>query len=159
MAYHAYQSFKSEEVTPERCHRLGVELAKRMWDEEYQVLETTHFNTGTYHNHFVVNSIGLCHWQQKRGHNQDGGIDIHKGSHEQEDDIDHQKKTNAAADIFGNQVGEKVGNARQSHYFACDSREGVQQTDHGSGGAGNGTAAPEGNLDFLFIDNLQNKEI
>ncbi|GAA6394360.1 hypothetical protein I4100191B2_18420 [Clostridiales bacterium] len=41
MAYHAYQSFKSEEVTPERCHRLGVELAKRMWDEEYQVLETT----------------------------------------------------------------------------------------------------------------------
>ena len=105
-----------------------------------------------------VNSIGLCHWQQKRGHNQDGGIDIHKGSHEQEDDIDHQKKTNAAADIFGNQVGEKVGNARQSHYFACDSREGVQQTDHGSGGAGNGTAAPEGNLDFLFIDNLQNKE-
>ena len=106
-----------------------------------------------------VNSIGLCHWQQKRGHNQDGGIDIHKGSHEQEDDIDHQKKTNAAADIFGNQVGEKVGNARQSHYFACDSREGVQQTDHGSGGAGNGTAAPEGNLDFLFIDNLQNKEI
>lgn len=48
MAYHAYQSFKSEEVTPERCHRLGVELAKRMWDEEYQVLETTHFNTGTY---------------------------------------------------------------------------------------------------------------
>ena len=27
-----------------------------------------------------VNSIGLCHWQQKRGHNQDGGIDIHKGS-------------------------------------------------------------------------------
>ena len=59
MAYHAYQSFKSEEVTPERCHRLGVELAKRMWDEEYQVLETTHFNTGTYHNHFVVNSIGL----------------------------------------------------------------------------------------------------
>ena len=59
MAYHAYQSFKSEEVTPERCHRLGVELAKRMWDEEYQVLETTHCNTGTYHNHFVVNSIGL----------------------------------------------------------------------------------------------------
>ena len=30
VAYHAYQSFKPGEVTPELCHRLGVELAKRM---------------------------------------------------------------------------------------------------------------------------------
>ncbi len=57
VAYHAYQSFKPGEVTPELCHRLGVELAKRMWRDEYQVLVATHFNTGTYHNHFVVNSV------------------------------------------------------------------------------------------------------
>lgn len=59
VAYHAYQSFKPGEVTPELCHQLGVELAKRMWGDEYQVLVATHFNTGTYHNHFVVNSVGL----------------------------------------------------------------------------------------------------
>ncbi len=59
VAYHAYQSFKPGEVTSELCHRLGVELAKRMWGDEYQVLVATHFNTGTYHNHFVVNSVGL----------------------------------------------------------------------------------------------------
>lgn len=59
VAYHAYQSFKPGEVTPELCHWLGVELAKRMWGDEYQVLVATHFNTGTYHNHFVVNSVGL----------------------------------------------------------------------------------------------------
>ncbi len=59
VAYHAYQSFKPGEVTPELCHKLGVELAKRMWGDEYQVLVATHFNTGTYHNHFVVNSVGL----------------------------------------------------------------------------------------------------
>jgi len=59
VAYHTYQSFKPGEVTPELCHRLGVELAKRMWGDEYQVLVATHFNTGTYHNHFVVNSVGL----------------------------------------------------------------------------------------------------
>ena len=59
VAYHAYQSFKPGEVTPELCHRLGVELAKRMWGDEYQVLVATHFNTGTYHNHFVINSVGL----------------------------------------------------------------------------------------------------
>jgi len=30
VAYHAYQSFKPGEVTPELCHKMGVELAKRM---------------------------------------------------------------------------------------------------------------------------------
>ncbi len=64
VAYHAYQSFKSGEVTPELCHRLGVELAERMWGDEYQVLVATHFNTGANHNHFVVNSVGL--WDGKK---------------------------------------------------------------------------------------------
>ncbi len=64
VAYHAYQSFKPGEVTQELCHRLGVELAKRMWGDEYQVLVATHFNTGTYHNHFVVNSVGLWDGQK-----------------------------------------------------------------------------------------------
>ena len=64
VAYHAYQSFKTGEVTPELCHRLGVELARQMWGDGYQVLVATHFNTGTYHNHFVVNSVGL--WDGKK---------------------------------------------------------------------------------------------
>lgn len=29
VAYHAYQSFKPGEVTPELCHQMGVELAKK----------------------------------------------------------------------------------------------------------------------------------
>ena len=64
VAYHAYQSFKTGEVTTELCHRLGVELAKKMWGDQYQVLVATHFNTGTYHNHFVVNAVGL--WDGKK---------------------------------------------------------------------------------------------
>lgn len=64
VAYHAYQSFKPGEVTPELCHKLGVELAQRMWGTSYQVLVATHFNTGTYHNHLVVNSVGL--WDGKK---------------------------------------------------------------------------------------------
>lgn len=63
-AYHAYQSFKTGEVTPEQCHRLGVELAKQMWGTDYQVLVATHFNTGTYHNHFVINSVNM--WNGKK---------------------------------------------------------------------------------------------
>lgn len=60
----AYQSFKTGEVTPELCHRLGVELAQKMWGDRYQVLVATHFNTGTYHNHFVLNSVGI--WDGKK---------------------------------------------------------------------------------------------
>ena len=64
VAYHAYQSFKTGEVTAEQCHRLGVELAQKMWGDKYQVLVATHFNTGTYHNHFVVNAVGM--WDGKK---------------------------------------------------------------------------------------------
>ena len=59
VAYHAYQSFKPGEVTPELCHQMGVELAKRMWGEDRQVLVATHFNTGTYHNHLVISSVNM----------------------------------------------------------------------------------------------------
>ncbi len=52
IAYHAYQSFKTGEVSPELAHKIGVELARKMW-AEHQVVVATHFNTGTYHNHFV----------------------------------------------------------------------------------------------------------
>ena len=58
VAYHAYQSFKTREVSPELAHKIGVELAEKMWSE-YQVVVATHFNTGTYHNHFVINSVNI----------------------------------------------------------------------------------------------------
>lgn len=64
VAYHAYQSFKTGEVTPELCHQIGVKLARKMWGNDYQVIIATHFNTGTYHNHFVVNSVNM--WTGKK---------------------------------------------------------------------------------------------
>lgn len=64
VAYHGYQSFKTGEITPETAHEIGVKLAKKMWGSEVQVLVATHLNTGTYHNHFVVNAVGL--WDGKK---------------------------------------------------------------------------------------------
>lgn len=58
IAYHAYQSFKTGEVSPEIAHKIGVELARKMW-AEHQVMVATHFNTGTHYNHFVVNSVNM----------------------------------------------------------------------------------------------------
>lgn len=59
IAYHGYQSFKADELTPEQCHAIGIETAKRMWGKDYQVLVTTHLNTDNLHNHFVVNSVSF----------------------------------------------------------------------------------------------------
>ena len=58
-AYHCYQSFRPGEVTPEECHRLGVELAEKMWGDKYQVLIATHLDRDHLHNHLVVNSVSF----------------------------------------------------------------------------------------------------
>ena len=59
VAYHGFQSFKPGEVTPEEAHAIGMETAKRMWGEEYQIVVTTHLNTDSLHNHFVINSVSF----------------------------------------------------------------------------------------------------
>ena len=57
LAFHCYQSFKEGEVTPETAHAIGVELAKKMWGDDFEVLVTTHLDKKHFHNHFVVNSV------------------------------------------------------------------------------------------------------
>ncbi len=60
VAYHGYQSFQSGEVTPEEAHRIGIETARRMWGDDYEIVVTTHLNTANIHNHIVVNSVSFC---------------------------------------------------------------------------------------------------
>lgn len=57
--FHGYQSFREGEVTPELAHKIGIEFAKEMWGDDYQVVVTTHLNTNHIHNHFVVNSVSV----------------------------------------------------------------------------------------------------
>ena len=59
LAWHAYQSFKEGEVTPDEAHKIGVELANEMWGDKFQVVVTTHLNTKHFHNHFVLNSVSF----------------------------------------------------------------------------------------------------
>ena len=59
VAYHCYQSFKPGEVTPEQCHELGVELARRMFGDKYQVLVATHLDKDHLHNHLVCCSVSF----------------------------------------------------------------------------------------------------
>lgn len=59
VAYHGYQSFQTDEVTPEEAHKIGLETARRMWGADYEIVVTTHLNTENLHNHFVVNSVSF----------------------------------------------------------------------------------------------------
>lgn len=59
LAFHAYQSFNPGEVTPELCHQIGLETARKLWGDKYQVIVATHLNKEHLHNHFVVNSVSF----------------------------------------------------------------------------------------------------
>lgn len=59
IAYHGYQSFAEGEITPAEAHEIGVETARRVWGERFQVIVTTHLNTENIHNHFVINSVSF----------------------------------------------------------------------------------------------------
>ena len=58
-AYHAYQSFKPGEVTPEQCHEIGVNLARTLWGDRFQIIVTTHLDKHHLHNHIVLNSVSF----------------------------------------------------------------------------------------------------
>ena len=59
MAYHGYQSFRAGELDAETAHKIGVELAERLWGDRFEVVVATHLNTGHYHNHFCLNSVSF----------------------------------------------------------------------------------------------------
>lgn len=59
LAYHGYQSFALDEVTPAQAHEIGVELARRMWGDRFQVVVATHTDQAHVHTHFVINSVSF----------------------------------------------------------------------------------------------------
>lgn len=70
IAYHGYQSFKTGEVSADKAHQIGIELAQALWGDRFEVIVSTHLNTKTVHNHFVLNSVsfvdGLKYYDQKK---------------------------------------------------------------------------------------------
>ena len=58
VAYHGIQSFAPEDIqaglTPDMAHEIGVELARRLWGDKYQVVVATHLDKENHlHSHFV----------------------------------------------------------------------------------------------------------
>lgn len=46
--YHAYQSFAAGEVTPEQAHKIGREMAQRLWGRCLSGRDCNAFGPGTY---------------------------------------------------------------------------------------------------------------
>ncbi len=81
VCFHGYQSFKTGEVSPEEAHNIGIELAKKVWGSRFEVLVSTHVNTRTVHNHFVVAACSFV--DQKRYHaNQSTYVELRRASDE-----------------------------------------------------------------------------
>lgn len=60
MAFHGYQSFAEDEVTPQLAHEIGVKLAQELWGDRFQVIIATHIDKKSHiHNHFVLNSVSF----------------------------------------------------------------------------------------------------
>ena len=59
VAYHAYQSFAPGEVTPDEAHAIGVQLAKELWGDRFQMVVATHVNSHCVHSHIVINSVSF----------------------------------------------------------------------------------------------------
>lgn len=59
VAFHGIQSFAEGEVDPKTANEIGVELAKRLWGDRFEVVVATHSNTTHIHNHFCINSVSI----------------------------------------------------------------------------------------------------
>lgn len=59
LAYHLEQGFLPGEVTPEVAHEIGVELAKELFGDKYEVVVATHTDKEHIHNHILLNSVSF----------------------------------------------------------------------------------------------------
>lgn len=59
LGYHFIQSFKPGEVTPEQAHQYGIEFAKRLFGDRFEVVIGTHLDKHHLHNHVVINSVSF----------------------------------------------------------------------------------------------------
>lgn len=59
LGYHIIQSFNGNEISPDKCNKIGIELAEQLWGDKYQVIVCTHTNKQNLHNHIVLNSVSF----------------------------------------------------------------------------------------------------
>ena len=103
IAYHGYQSFAPGEATPEMAHKIGVELAQRLWGDRYQVVVATHLDKANHlHSHFVLNTVSFV-----------DGIKYHRTA---KDYYEMQAVSDALCREYGLSVIENPQPGKSKHY-------------------------------------------
>ena len=102
VAYHGYMSFREGEVNEEQALAIGMETARRMWGDKYEVLVAVHRNTENLHCHFVINSVSF-----KTGEKFKNKIRDHKRLREIADEVcrENQLSVLENAPFYGGEKG------------------------------------------------------
>ena len=78
--YHVIHSYAPGELTPEEAHRLGVEMAERLFGDRYEVVVATHTDQAHLHCHIVFNSVSQQDGRRYRNNFKDYFGDIRETS-------------------------------------------------------------------------------
>ena len=80
--YHLIHSYAPGEVTPAEAHSMGVEMAKRLLGDKYEVIVATHLDHDHLHCHILFNSVCFMDGSKFRNTFQDYYRDIRGISNE-----------------------------------------------------------------------------
>ena len=61
LGFHVIQSFSPGEVDYETAHRIGMELAEKIFEGRFQYVCATHIDRGHVHNHIIANSVSILY--------------------------------------------------------------------------------------------------
>ena len=74
LARHLIQSFLPGETTPEMAHQIGKELCKKILQDDYEFVLSTHIDKGHILNHIIFNNVnmvtGKCYQSNKKSYHQ-----------------------------------------------------------------------------------------
>ena len=66
LGYHLIHSYAPGEVTPEKAHALGIEFARNLLGDRYEVVISTHVDHAHLHNHILFNSVSFLDGKKYR---------------------------------------------------------------------------------------------
>lgn len=110
-AYHGYLSFKETDLSPELAQQIGMEFAKEVWGDRYQIVVTTHLNTEHLHCHFVINSISFVDGKRLWG--------------EEKAWFEFRKVADRICEKYGLYYDSSPNRSKQSDYLTMKERAGM----------------------------------
>ena len=144
IAYHGYQSFAPGEATPEIAHKIGVELAQRLWGDRYQVVVATHLDKANHlHSHFVLNTVSFV-----------DGIKYHRTA---KDYHEMQAVSDALCREYGLSVIEHPQPGKSKHYGEWRAEQEQRPTWRGIVRADVDEVIRQSMTERQFFDNLHRK--